>query len=105
MTTSKYYKDTVDTHTFWVADILVVSTDTGYNTNRVDLCRLPSLSSHIPLTVFNTPVRLYLTSDLFLKGASISDVSKKIAPTLDESPSRQQKESFLRQQLAAFSAN
>jgi len=48
-----------DTHTFWVADVLVISIDT--TTNRVDLGRPP----HIILSaVFNTPFRLSLASDV-----------------------------------------
>jgi len=55
--------------------------------------------------VLNTPdvnVRLSLAADIFLKEASISEVSKKIASAVDESLSKQQKEFFLRQQLAAI---
>jgi len=65
-----------------VADILVVSINT--TTNRVDLGRLSFLSSHISSTVFNTPFHLSLASDIFLKGASIFDVSKRTASALDE---------------------
>lgn len=39
---------------------------------------------------------------MFVKHASISEVSKKIANAVDESLSKQQKEYFLRQQLAAI---
>ena len=42
------HKDIADTHTFWVADVLVVSIDT--TTNRVDLCRHP----HISLRPYST---------------------------------------------------
>jgi len=55
--------------------------------------------------VLNTPdinARLCLVADIFLKEASISEVSKKIASAVDESLSKQQKEFFLRQQLAAI---
>jgi len=45
---------------------------------------------------------LCLVADIFLKEASISEVSKKIASAVDESLSKQQKEFFLRQQLAAI---
>jgi len=45
---------------------------------------------------------LCLVADIFLKETSISEVSKKIASAVDESLSRQQKEFFLRQQLAAI---
>lgn len=46
--------------------------------------------------------RLKLATELFVKQASISEVSKKIAASVDESLSKQQKEFFLRQQLAAI---
>jgi ATP-dependent Lon protease len=46
--------------------------------------------------------RLKLATTLFTKHTSISEVSKKIASAVDESLSRQQKEFFLRQQLAAI---
>jgi ATP-dependent Lon protease len=57
------------------------------------------------LAVLSTPdttARLSLAADIFLKHASISEVSKKIASAVDESLSKQQKEFFLRQQLAAI---
>jgi ATP-dependent Lon protease len=41
-------------------------------------------------------------TDIFLKQASISEVSRKIASAVDESLSKQQKEFFLRQQLQAI---
>lgn len=46
--------------------------------------------------------RLCRATELFIKQQSISEVSKKIASAVDESLSRQQKEYFLRQQLAAI---
>lgn len=46
--------------------------------------------------------RLRRATELFIKQQSISEVSKKIATAVDESLSRQQKEYFLRQQLAAI---
>jgi ATP-dependent Lon protease len=46
--------------------------------------------------------RLKLATELFVKQASISEVSKKIAASVDESLSKQQKEFFLRQQLSAI---
>jgi len=45
---------------------------------------------------------LQLATEIFVKQASISEVSKKIASAVDESLSKQQKEFFLRQQLAAI---
>lgn len=55
--------------------------------------------------ILSTPdsdARLRLATELFVKQASISEVSKKIASAVDESLSKQQKEFFLRQQLAAI---
>ncbi len=46
--------------------------------------------------------RLSRATALFMKQASISEVSKRIAQSVDESLSKQQKEFFLRQQLAAI---
>lgn len=46
--------------------------------------------------------RVRRATELFIKQLSISEVSKKIASAVDESLSRQQKEFFLRQQLAAI---
>lgn len=43
-----------------------------------------------------------MATEIFIKQASISEVSKKIATAVDESLSKQQKEFFLRQQLAAI---
>ena len=46
--------------------------------------------------------RLMRAAELFLKQITVSEVSKKIASAVDESLSKQQKEFFLRQQLAAI---
>lgn len=46
--------------------------------------------------------RLQRATAIFVKQTSISEVSKKIAQSIDESLSKQQKEFFLRQQLAAI---
>jgi ATP-dependent Lon protease len=57
------------------------------------------------LAILATPeaeARLKLASEIFLKQASIAEVSQKIASAVDESLSKQQKEYFLRQQLAAI---
>lgn len=48
--------------------------------------------------------RLKCATTIFIKQASISEVSTKIASAVDESLSKQQKELFLRQQLAAIQA-
>ncbi|KAF9442272.1 ATP-dependent protease La [Macrolepiota fuliginosa MF-IS2] len=79
-----------DARTPWMADVLVGSINTDYADK---------------LAVLGTPdatARLNLAADVFLKQASISEVSKKIASAVDESLSKQQKEFFLRQQLAAI---
>ena len=68
-------------------------------TNWVD-CP-PSLSPHHP-ALLDTSACLSLTSDIFLKEASISDISKKIASTMDRSLSKQQKEFFSCQQLTVI---
>lgn len=54
------------------------------------------------LSTADAEARLNLATEIFLKQASISEVSKKIASAVDESLSKQQKEFFLRQQLAAI---
>jgi len=57
----------------------------------------------VRLTVLNTPdvnARSSLAADIFLKEASIFEVSNEIASAVDESLSKQQKD--LRQQLAAI---
>ena len=75
---------------------------------------------HLPLYVLYKPLWYKLTSALeflsaadsddrlrratsfFIKQSSISEVSKRITQSIDESLSKQQKEFFLRQQLAAI---
>ena len=54
------------------------------------------------LAAANPDERLSCATALFMKQASISEVSKRIAQSVDESLSKQQKEFFLRQQLAAI---
>src|SRR6266576_5711576 len=54
------------------------------------------------LSTPDSEARLKLATEIFLKQASISEVTKKIATAVDESLSKQQKEFFLRQQLAAI---
>jgi len=68
-------------------------------TKQLDLP--PSLSSHHP-ALLNAPARLSLAADIFLKEASISEVSKKIPSAVDESLSKQQKEFLSHQQLTAI---
>ena len=54
------------------------------------------------LSATGSDQRLRRATELFVKQASISEVTKKIAQSIDESLSKQQKEFFLRQQLAAI---
>ena len=54
------------------------------------------------LSVTDADERLHRATSLFVKQASISEVTKKIAQSVDDSLSKQQKEFFLRQQLAAI---
>jgi ATP-dependent Lon protease len=66
--------------------------------------RQDSLTKFVP-AILGTPdaeARLRLATEIFIKQASISEVSNKIATAVDESLSKQQKEFFLRQQLAAI---
>ncbi|KAF9472048.1 ATP-dependent protease La [Pholiota conissans] len=82
--------DITDARTPWMADVLIGSINGEYNDK---------------LAVLGTPdaeARLQLATEIFIKQASISEVSKKIASAVDESLSKQQKEFFLRQQLAAI---
>ncbi|KAH0579627.1 hypothetical protein H2248_002477 [Termitomyces sp. 'cryptogamus'] len=74
----------------WMADVLVGSIDGEY-ADKLAILSTP-----------DTEARLTLATDIFLKQTSISEVSKKIATAVDESLSKQQKEFFLRQQLAAI---
>jgi ATP-dependent Lon protease len=55
--------------------------------------------------ILSTPspnARIKLSTQLLLKHASISEVARKVANSIDDTVSRQQKEYFLRQQLAAI---
>lgn len=54
------------------------------------------------LSAVDVDDRLRRATALFVKQSSISEVSKRIAQSVDESLSKQQKEYFLRQQLAAI---
>ncbi|KZT23038.1 ATP-dependent protease La [Neolentinus lepideus HHB14362 ss-1] len=74
----------------WMADVMISAVNGEYND------KLNFLSVAAP------EERLKLATQIFIKQASISEVSKKIASAVDESLSKQQKEFFLRQQLAAI---
>ena len=54
------------------------------------------------LGLFDVNERLEHAAQVFSKISSISEVSRKISSSIDESLSKQQKEFFLRQQLAAI---
>jgi ATP-dependent Lon protease len=54
------------------------------------------------LSAPDADARLKIATEILTKQTSISEVSKKIATAVDESLSKQQKEFFLRQQLAAI---
>lgn len=54
------------------------------------------------LTTTDVEARLKIVTQLFVKLTSISEVSSKIASVVDETFSKQQKEHFLRQKLAAI---
>jgi len=79
ITIATMLKDIANACIPWITDILVGSIAT---TNWVD-CSF-SLSSHHPV-LLDTPACLSLASEIFLKEASISDVSKKIVSAIDES--------------------
>ncbi|TFK36507.1 ATP-dependent protease La [Crucibulum laeve] len=83
-------EEITDARTPWMADVLVGSVNGEY-ADRLAIISTP-----------DTEARLNLATTIFLKQASISEVSKKIATAVDESLSKQQKEFFLRQQLAAI---
>ncbi|KAG0702146.1 Lon protease C-terminal proteolytic domain-containing protein [Suillus ampliporus] len=74
----------------WMADVLVSAVSPQY----------PDKFAFLVAT--DVEDRLRHATELFIKQSSIQEVSKKIATAVDESLSRQQKEYFLRQQLAAI---
>lgn len=74
----------------WMADVLVAAVSPQYPDKLAFLAAA------------DVEDRLRHATELFVKQSSIQEVSKKIASAVDESFSRQQKEYFLRQQLAAI---
>jgi ATP-dependent Lon protease len=62
----------------------------------------PSHQLVVYLSAHETKSRLEAATSIFLKQANIAEVSTKISNAVDESLSKQQKEFFLRQQLAAI---
>ncbi|KIK13185.1 hypothetical protein PISMIDRAFT_119358 [Pisolithus microcarpus 441] len=83
-------EDVPDHRLPWMADVLVAAINCDY-TDKFAL-----------LSTVTVEDRLRRATELFIKQTSISEVSHKIANAVDESLSRQQKEYFLRQQLAAI---
>ncbi|KAJ2934551.1 hypothetical protein H1R20_g2520, partial [Candolleomyces eurysporus] len=82
--------DLQDARAPWMADVLMGTLNSEYADN---------------LAILSTPdaeARLQTATTIFLKQASISEVSRKIASAVDESLSKQQKEFFLKQQLTAI---
>ncbi|KAH9922330.1 ATP-dependent protease La [Epithele typhae] len=88
---SHMIEEVSDDRTPWMADVIVA----GINKVEYD-DKLAYLAAAGP------DQRLRRATELFIKQASISEVTKKIAQSVDESLSKQQKEFFLRQQLAAI---
>lgn len=90
-----------------MADVLVAAVS-GQFGDKLSMC----ITSPFLIRVHSSPLaflaatdvedRLHRATELFVKQSSIQEVSKKIATAVDESLSRQQKEYFLRQQLAAI---
>ncbi|OBZ74418.1 Lon protease 2, peroxisomal [Grifola frondosa] len=74
----------------WMADVLMAGLNADFN-DKLDF-----------LSAAEAEDRLQRATALFVKRASISEMTKKIAQSVDESLSKQQKEFFLRQQLAAI---
>ena len=101
--------DVSDQRAPWMADVLVSFVADDYDdklgTSIFSLFPISSpdnISLAAILAEQSLTTRLTLATVLFTKHTSISEVSKKIASAVDESLSRQQKEFFLRQQLAAI---
>ncbi|KAI0717733.1 ATP-dependent protease La [Cerioporus squamosus] len=75
----------------WMADVIVAGINKVEYQDKLDY-----------LSAAGSDDRLRRATELFVKQASITEVTKKIAQSIDESLSKQQKEFFLRQQLAAI---
>ncbi|KAJ7224383.1 ATP-dependent protease La [Mycena pura] len=87
---SAMLEDITDARAAWMADILVGTVNASF----ADKLAI--------LTTTDVEARLTLAAEVFSKLASISEVSSKIASQVEESVYRQQKEHFLRQQLAVI---
>lgn len=79
-----------DSRILWLADAMASAIDAEFN-DKLEI-----------LATTDPEARLKVVTQLFVKLASISEVSSKIASVVDESLSKQQKEFFLRQKLAAI---
>ncbi|KDQ24068.1 hypothetical protein PLEOSDRAFT_1048574 [Pleurotus ostreatus PC15] len=83
-------EDITDARAAWMADVLAGTVGGEYE-DRLAILSTPDATD-----------RLQLATTIFIKLASISEVTKRISNAVDESLSKQQKEFFLRQQLAAI---
>ncbi|KAJ7880335.1 ATP-dependent protease La [Mycena olivaceomarginata] len=83
-------EDITDARAAWMADILVGTVNASFAD------KLAILDTN------DAEARLTLATEIFTKLVSISEVSTKIATQVEESVYKQQKEHFLRQQLAAI---
>ncbi|KAJ7695075.1 ATP-dependent protease La [Mycena rosella] len=83
-------EDMTDARAAWMADILVGTVNASF----ADKLAI--------LSITDPEARLTLAAEIFSRQASISEVSTKIATQVEESVYKQQKEHFLRQQLAAI---
>ncbi|KAI0759131.1 ATP-dependent protease La [Fomes fomentarius] len=75
----------------WMADVIVAGINKVEYNDKLEY-----------LSASGADDRLRRATELFVKQASITEVTKKIAQSIDESLSKQQKEFFLRQQLTAI---
>ncbi|KAJ7270923.1 ATP-dependent protease La [Mycena rebaudengoi] len=87
---ARMLEDITDARAAWMADILVGTIATSFSDKLAILA------------TSDAEERLTLAAEVFSKQASISEVATKIATQVEESVYKQQKEHFLRQQLAAI---
>ncbi|KAF7294422.1 Lon protease-like protein [Mycena kentingensis (nom. inval.)] len=87
---SAMLEDVTDARAAWMADILVGTVNASF-ADKLSI-----------LSITEPEARLTAAAEIFSKLASISEVSTKIATQVEESVYKQQKEHFLRQQLAAI---
>lgn len=105
-------EDIQDARTPWMADVLISTIGCDYtdklsesNATISSFLLANNLTRNLIIAILSSAdseARLQNATDIFLKQASISEVSRKIASAVDESLSKQQKEFFLRQQLQAI---